>query len=220
MGSWLVLRILVRVDLKVMVRVYCIFLKGQLYPHHQSHFSDTHGIFVAGGLTFRQRCNQRILLHQWPVLSLSTYIYIYIYTKPLATMEVYAKYTPYVVNSGRERERERENQTTQPPTANSTTNVSAVANFNHPIPEHVWKKEKNPNCKTLQKHSLSRSPKNSWRLHKKQNLLLKQLKRKQKMRKLSRNNFQTTPIRTSRLIKIHTRNKNHTIKTLHKQYKR
>ena len=80
------------------------------------------------------------------------------------------------------------------------------------------KSKRKLNYKTHQKHSLARNPENSWRLHKKQNLLPnlpKQTKiRESKRRKLPSTYFRTTPIQTSRLAKIHTRNKTHTTKTL------
>ena len=54
-------------------------------------------------------------------------------------------------------------------TSPSTTDMPTVVKTTHPIPEHAqfWKRKKNRNYKTHQKYSLSRTPKNSWRLHKK-----------------------------------------------------
>ena len=63
--------------------------------------------------------------------------------KILATMEVYAMGTLFVVNVERER-------ATLPLAANSTTDMTTVVQTAHPIPEHAQseKRKRNLNCKT------------------------------------------------------------------------
>ena len=132
--------------------------------------------------------------------------------KNLATMEMYAMDTLYVVNEERENKpfhhwlqiRQQMSQLRWRP---------SILYQNMPSLE---KRKRNLNYKIHQKNSLSRSQKNSWRLHKNKNYSqISQNNPKsesKKRRKLPKTNLQTTPTRTSRLAKIHTRNKIHTVK--------
>ena len=96
--------------------------------------------------------------------------------KNVATIEVYATDTLYVVNV------ERENQTIPPLTANSTTDVPTAVKTTHPIPEHTQsgKKKKILTIKHTRNISYPEARKIVESYIKKQNLLPKSENKKGK----------------------------------------